>query len=151
MSHFAQVSWRRLLPILTLSGFIALGLAFVLVRDLRSDFPKSPWYDEAEMMSAPHGRVLSIVVEREGAFVGEICIPHRELAGYLQSHRAQLAPDYVIVAGTEEATYGDFATTFTAVRSVFRGVGATTETRSLPVGTRRPRLIRIHGWGYPRW
>lgn len=90
MRYLAQVSWRRLLPILALAGTIALCLAFVLMRDFRSEFANRPWYEEAEVMSAPHGRVLSIVVEREGAFVGDICIPHRELAGYLQAHRSQL-------------------------------------------------------------
>lgn len=149
MSQRAQISWVRLCPVLIPAGIIATALAVFHLRDFESLETEQPWDGPMETVSLPQGRVLSIVVEREGVFFGDVCVPPSELAAYLQSHRARIAPDYVIVFGTADASYGDFVTTFTTVRTIFRGIGATVDTRSLPPGTRVPRLVRINGWGYP--
>jgi hypothetical protein len=122
------------------AALIACGLGWILISesgDVEDGFSDS---ENLRIVSGPNGRILNLVIDREGVFLGEICIPREQLVDYLRADRARLAPDYIIVAGTEEAAYGDLPAALAAARSVFPKVDATVETRPLPVGTRRPRI-----------
>ena len=136
---------RRLSPILALA--LAAGIALSII--LLGDFPEiaAPFYSNEEIIEMPHGRVLNVVIEPEGIFLGDKCIPPVLFADYIQAHKAELIANYIIVTGTEDARYGDMVTAFVALRHTFKGVGATVETRPLPPGERRRLFSSARFWG----
>jgi len=99
-----------------------------------------------EIVHMPAGRILNVVVEEDGAYIGKEFIPFLLFEKHLKEHREELRANYVIVGGTENARYGSAVQVYDAVRSVLR-VPSTIETRVLPVGTRREAIeVRRNMW-----
>ena len=92
-----------------------------------------------EFTQMPSGRILNIVVEEDGAYIGKEFIPFPLFDKYLTEHRAMWRANYVIVGGTEYARYGAAVRVYDAVRNVLR-VPSSIETRALPSGTRRDAI-----------
>lgn len=102
----------------------------------------------AEIVHMPSGRILNVVVEEDGAYIGKEFMPFLLFEKHLKEHRGDLRASYVIVVGTENARYGSAVRIYDAVRSVLR-VPSTIETRVLPVGTRREAIeVRRNSWGF---
>ena len=100
----------------------------------------------AEMMYMPHGRILNVVIEADGAYIGEEFIPLILLEKYFKEHRADLGANYVIVFGTESARYGSAVQAYDLARSILK-LPSTIEPRVLPNGTRLEAIeVRKRGW-----
>jgi hypothetical protein len=96
----------------------------------------------------PNGRVLNVIVEDDGAYIGKEFIPFILFEKYLKEHRSDLRANYVIVVGTESARYGSAVQVYDLARSILK-VPSTIETRVLPNGTRRDAIeVRNHSWGW---
>ena len=132
---------------------IVAGIAFLVVSGLLIVWVIVPSEPEAPSVAGeivfsprPVGRILHVVVEEDGAYIGKEFIPFLIFDRYLSEHRAELRPNYVIVIGTESARYGSAVQVYDLVRSILR-VPSTIETRVLPAGTRRPAIeIRNRAW-----
>ncbi len=100
-----------------------------------------------EIVAAPHGRIMYVIVEADGCFLGQQFVPFGEFRGYLNDHAAELAPDYVMVCGTDSSRFGRIVETLDSVRAVFT-VPSVMETRTRPDGTRRgPIEVGDAPWG----
>lgn len=100
-----------------------------------------------EIVYMPMGRILNVVVEEDGAYIGKEFIPFLLFDKYLKEHRVEFRANYAIVVGTENARYGSAVQVYDMVRSDLR-VPSTIETRVLPVGTRREAIeVRRNRWG----
>jgi hypothetical protein len=109
---------------------------------------EAPGEKQPEIVSLPHGRVLYVVAEKEGAYVGDEFVPYPTFEQFIKDRARFFSPDYVMVLGTAEARYGDVASAFAAVHSATHAPG-TIVTRPIPVGTRRPVIaVREHFWEY---
>lgn len=93
----------------------------------------------AEIVTLPHDRVLYVVCEQEGAYIGEEFVSFPGFEQFVKEHKTDLNPDYVIVAGTPDSRYGDVAAVFTALHRI-TGSPGTIETQPVPSGTRRPAV-----------
>lgn len=144
------VSLRRLFPFLAPAVGIACFLALYLLDDRRSSWRDARIADESEpeICEFPHGRVLYVIVEPEGVYIGEERISFENFPDYLKTRKRTLSPDFFIIAGTDTARYGDVVSVFGTLRATFRA-GYMLETRSLPLGTRRPRIrVAENYWDY---
>lgn len=124
-------------------GALLIGWMTFRPDDVARHFPSG----SEEIMFIPSGRTLNIVVEEDGAYIGEEFIPFLLFDKYLKEHREQLRPRYVIVVGSENAKYGSAVQVFDSVRSILK-VPSTIETRTVPVGTRREALEKKPAWSY---
>ena len=101
-----------------------------------------------QIVHLPHGRVLYIVIEEDGFYLGKECVPFSELQKYLSDHQFQLKPDYVLICGISGAPFGRAVEALEATRSVFK-VPYTVDTITVPEGTRRgPIEVHEHPWEY---
>lgn len=144
------VSLRRLFPILAPAVVIACFLAVYLLDDRPSEWREARFPDESEqeIIEFPHGRVLYVIVEPEGVYIGAERISFEGFSDYLKARKRTLSPDFFIIAGTDTARYGDVVNAFITLRAVLR-VGYMLETRPLPTGTRRARIrVAEHYWDY---
>jgi hypothetical protein len=95
-----------------------------------------------------HGRALYVVVEEEGAYVGDEFVPFHLFNEFMKDHASVLRPDYAIVIGTKDARYGHVAEVFASIYGAVH-VPGTIETRLAPVGTRRPAIaVHKNFWEY---
>jgi hypothetical protein len=109
---------------------------------------EAPREKPPELVSVRHGRVLYVVAEKEGAYVGEEFVPYPMFEKFIKDRARVFAPDYFIVLGTDEARYGDVASAFLALHSATHAPG-TIATQTVPIGTRRP-VVAAGGrfWDY---
>jgi hypothetical protein len=103
---------------------------------------------ELEVMELPHGRVLYVIVEREGVYLGEKFVPFPDFEKFLKDNQATLRPQHARVLGTESATYGNFISVFSTIRNTLK-IPATINTAALEPGTRRgPIEVHENFWEY---
>ena len=99
-------------------------------------------------MTLPHGRVLYVVVEKEGVYVGDAMVPITAFEEFLKREGSTLRPNYALVCGTDMARYGDVVKAYGAIRGVFK-IPAMIEPVAAVVGTRRgPIEVHEHFWEY---
>ena len=124
-----------------LTGFIVLmsiGGKYV------KPFPK----EDEDLIELPNGRVMYVVVEEEGAYIGDILIKFSDFGNQIGPYSKALKPDYFIVMGTNEARYGHFAEVYVAIKGALKIPGAV-DTRAFDAGTRRPAIaVHRHFWEY---
>jgi hypothetical protein len=112
--------------------------------------PRSPAHKtELESISLPHGRILYIVVDEDGIYIGKEAIPVLGLRDYLIGHRSMLKPDYAVVCGTTHSRFGNAVQAIDAIRAILK-VPYMLETRALPDGTRRPKIEVANASGMPQ-
>lgn len=92
-----------------------------------------------EIVDMAGGRILNVVVEADGAYIGKEFIPFLLFEKYLKEHRREFRASYVIVVGTENAKFGSAVQVYDQVRGILK-TPSTIETRVLRVGTRRPAI-----------
>lgn len=94
------VSLRRLFPILAPAVVIACFLAVYLLDDRPSEWREARFPDESEqeIIEFPHGRVLYVIVEPEGVYIGEERISFEGFSDYLKARKRTLSPDFFIIA-----------------------------------------------------
>lgn len=117
-----------------LGGFLVVG---TYLPDSRGKKGRGVSEEQSmEVLELPHGRILYVVVETDGCFLGREFVSFSDLRRYLNDHAAELLPDYVIVCGTAGSQFGRVVETLDSVRTVFN-VPSSMETGTLPEGTRR--------------
>ena len=104
--------------------------------------------DEVKMIALPHGRVLYVVVDNDGFYVGQEFVPFILFGKFLKEHAGELKPDYAIVCGTESSRFGRAVEAIDAIRANLK-IHYTMETRAMADGTRRgPIEVHEHDWEY---
>ena len=104
----------------------------------------SGWPDP-ESVSLPGGRVLYVVVDTDGYYVGEDFVPFFQLDSFLKRRASQLDPNYGIVCGTQSSRYGHVVEALDAVRANFR-IYATIRSEAIPNGMRRGAIEQHRNW-----
>jgi len=96
----------------------------------------------------PGGRILYVVVEEKGVYVGDVVVPFDAFDSFLKEEIKIFKPDGAIVYGTDLARYAEVVRVYTSVSKQLPGY-ATLDTFSHAVGTRRgPIEIHEHSWEY---
>jgi hypothetical protein len=134
---------KYLLPGLV-AVFVLVGLFATGYVQIGKKRPSGTEESVIKIVEAPHGRVLCVVVDDDGYYVGEEFIPFVLFRKYLQERGRDLKPDYAIVCGTESSRFGRAVDALDAVRAILK-IKATMETTAIRDGTRRdPIEIREH-------
>jgi hypothetical protein len=103
---------------------------------------------DPQEIELPHGRVLYVIVEENGVYVGDDFIDFSLFESFLQSNGHKLQPDYFMVFGTDLARYGKIVQIYACLRNKL-GISGTMQTLSVPVSTRRPAIeVHDHHWEY---
>jgi hypothetical protein len=103
---------------------------------------------QSQVLELPHGRVLYVVVEEEGVYVGDDFVTFGDFENFLKGKVRALHPDFAKVGGTETARYGKVIQVYAAVRNVL-SISATLETSPFERGFRRgPIEVHEHSWEY---
>ena len=102
-----------------------------------------PAESEVVKIAIPHGRVLCVVVDDDGLYVGREFIPFILFRKFLSERGRSYKADYAFICGTESARFGRAVEALDAIRAVLK-INATMETRSMPNGTRR-QAVEILG------
>ncbi len=100
---------------------------------------------EPDLVSLPHGQLLTVVVEGDAFYLGNTRVGFDHLAEYLRRRVVALHPNYAIIVGTETARYGNAITALVTVQQVLE-IEATLETRNVPAATRRPEIKSLEYW-----
>ncbi len=103
------------LPLLAIAAVVALVVAVVRWRPQdapsKSPAPVSaqaelcegyPWVDE----DASGPRVLNVVLEDSGVFIGEQCIPYPNFRLFLIKHAKEFRPHHAMIHGTMNCPFG---------------------------------------------
>jgi hypothetical protein len=101
-----------------------------------------------EVIEFAHGRVLYVVVDNDGIYVGQEFIPFILFDKFLKEHGGELKPDYAIVYGTESSRFGRAVEAIDSIRANLK-IKVTMVTRAVPDGTRRgPIEFHENFWEY---
>lgn len=131
-----------------LSLLAVCGLIVVWIYQFPERKPEDRPTETIAFINMMGGRVLHVVVESDGAYIGEEFIPFLLFETYLNEHRRELRANYVVVVGTENAKFGSAVQVYDQVRGILK-VPSTIETRVLPVGSRLPAIEVRDNWrGY---
>ena len=137
-----------LLPVCFSASFFVALIVMGRSSPNRTLAPRSETSSESEVVALPHGRVLYLIVEESGVFVGDVRVPFSAFESFLLSHRMEFRADFVKVLGADLARYGQAVEVYTTVRNVLK-VPATIDTVPVPIGTRRgPIEVHAHHWEY---
>jgi hypothetical protein len=97
---------------------------------------------------ADRDRVLYIVVDEDGAYIGRDRFNVRTFADAFKVTVRDLKPDFIFVCGTDLVRFGDLVAVYDPVQKMYPET-STVGTKSLPVGTRiGPIIVRDHRWQY---
>lgn len=136
---------RYLVPSLIVA-LLLLGLALAGYIRPKSDPKKKPV--EYEVPQLPHGRVLYVVVEEDGIYVGQEFVAFPLFPKFLEEGGRKLKPEYALVLGTEGTRYGRVAEVFNSIKDVLK-ISASIVTTPTPNGTRRgPIEVHENWWLY---
>jgi len=144
ISERPKYLFQLTIAMLVLAGVFVFGGLWLRDEPVR----KKERDDSPVIVFFPHGRVLYVVVENDGAYIGEEFIPFLLFDQFIKDHKRTLAPDYFIVIGTSEARYGNAVEVFASLRKII-GVDGTMRTYPAEPGTRRPAIASYrHCWDY---
>ena len=103
---------------------------------------------EYEEIVLSHRRVLYVVVEEKGVYLGDEFVPFSLFESWLKERRDTLNPDFVKILGADLARYGQVVQVFGSVRKILM-VPAIIDTKPVVIGTRRgPIEVYEHHWEY---
>ena len=140
MNRFRKYVVPALLSALMIFGLLTVGAFYA-----KEEKKKNP---AEEVVTLPHGRVLYVVCEAHGAYVGEEFVHFPDFDQFIRDRSRVFSPDYLIVMATADSRYGDVAAVFASLHRA-TNVPGTIETRPVPHGTRRPVIaVRERFWQY---
>lgn len=103
-----------------LASVIAAGLIAALLLGVRSGGGKRGVEERApEIVEIPRGRVMNVVIERDGPYVGSRAVPAKEFTVFVKAIAQRERIDHVLVYGRSDAKYGDFVAAYSALRDIF--------------------------------
>ena len=88
-----------LLPVCFSASFFVALILMGRSSPHRTVAPKSEALSESEVVALPHGRVLYLIMEESGVFVGDVRVPFSAFESLLLSHRTEFRADFVKVVG----------------------------------------------------
>ena len=99
----------------------------------------------SDLAKLPGGRVLYVVVDSDGYYVGDEFVSFLLLDKYLKEHAEELRPDYCIVCGTRSCRYGHVVEALDSLRGDFK-VYSTVMPQAVPDGTRYRAIEHHENW-----
>jgi len=85
---------------------------------------------------SPHGRILHVVVDQDGIYIGDRLVFFDDFHDYLIGYAREMHPDSAVVCGTRSSRFGRVAEALGTIRAVLN-ITATMETRTFADGTRQ--------------
>jgi len=145
MKQFRQYLFPALLCLAVFCAF------FLLSAVPSSKRPRKMRDEKPVVVGFPHGRVLYVVVEEEGAYLGEEFVPIELFENKIEKEYRYKEISYVFLLGTDSARYGSVVTAYTAL---LKQLDVPTEIFTINVksGTRRgPIEVYERAWDYYLW
>lgn len=138
---------RYLLPAIIASTVLAAAVFFFELspKDRRTQSPKPkdqpsevclgyPWNDP----NSSDLRLMTVVVEDSGAFIGKIRIPYDAFRYFLIHHARDYRPDHVLIVGAIDCPFGRCVEVFDTLWSL--NLYPTLDCHAIPPGTRYPEI-----------
>jgi hypothetical protein len=123
----------EVLPVVLMLGGLVIAGGAVFGLQIGRKRPET--VDKIEIGMTLHGRVLNVVVEDDGIYIGDEYVPFLLFRDFLIGNAKRLSPDSVIVYGTTTARFGQVVGALDACRAELK-IYCTMGTRTIPANTR---------------